>query len=370
MKKWQVLGVSAALCAVFAVSGCNQQSGGTQNKQEQNNAPVAKVGGSKPAKGVKIGFAHCCVYGEISTMDASEDAIRKMANERGATLIFESANESQNKDNNTIQVEQVKNMIDKGAKSVIVVFQALKGKEGETAKQEILEYAKQKGVTIIAARRPADKSLHSRYNNVISVASSAEEAGTYQGRMVVDQWKKHPEWDLNEDGKMQILILEGDKSNKKMTSRTNFVKRTLTASELGDKLEFISMTKDEDTKTKRDIAKGIVAKWIKTGQIKKMEVIVGNTDDLVLGALDAFKEANMKPLPLFGMNAIDEAQEAVKNGEMAGTVLQDVVGQSELSYKIAENIALGKSPSDGIDIPFTGGTTLNVPYAIIVKGDR
>ena len=101
-----------------------------------------------------------------------------------------------------------------------------------------------------------------------------------------------------------------------------------------------------------------------------MEVIVGNTDDLVLGALDAFKEANMKPLPLFGMNAIDEAQEAVKNGEMAGTVLQDVVGQSELSYKIAENIALGKSPSDGIDIPFTGGTTLNVPYAIIVKGDR
>ena len=30
MKKWQVLGVSAALCAVFAVSGCNQQSGGNE----------------------------------------------------------------------------------------------------------------------------------------------------------------------------------------------------------------------------------------------------------------------------------------------------------------------------------------------------
>ncbi|MBR3424694.1 MAG: hypothetical protein IKG79_01400, partial [Neisseriaceae bacterium] len=69
-------------------------------------------------------------------------------------------------------------------------------------------------------------------------------------------------------------------------------------------------------------------------------------------------------------NAIDEAQEAVKNGEMAGTVLQDVVGQSKLAYQIAENLALDKSASDGIDIPFDGGTTLNVPYAIIVKGDK
>ena len=183
MKKWQVLGVSAALCAVFAVSGCNQQSGGTQNKQEQNNAPVAKVGGSKPAKGVKIGFAHCCVYGEISTMDASEDAIRKMANERGATLIFESANESQNKDNNTIQVEQVKNMIDKGAKAIILI--SAQGKGAEQMQEEILEYAKSKGVPVVAAGRPLSPKLHTHFPDVISVGSSSEEAGTNQGKMAV-----------------------------------------------------------------------------------------------------------------------------------------------------------------------------------------
>ncbi|MBR3482404.1 MAG: substrate-binding domain-containing protein [Neisseriaceae bacterium] len=364
MKKWQILGVTAALSAALTLTACGQQnSAGSSNTA---NAPASNAQ-AKPANGVKIGFAHCCVHGEISTMDASEDAIRQMANERGATLLFESANESQNKENPQYQVEQVKKMIDQGAKSVIVVFQALKGKEGDTAKQEILEYAKAKDVTIIAARRPADKSLHTRFANVISVASSAEEAGAYQGKMVIDQWTKHPEWDLNTDGKMQFMILQGDKKNKKMDVRTQFVMRTLTSSEIGDKLERIPMTADEETNTERGKAKDIVANWIKTGKIKKMEVIIGNTDDLVLGALDAFKEANEKPLPLFGMNAIDEAQEAVKNGEMAGTVLQDVVGQSKISYQIAENIALGKSPSDGIDIPFTGGTTVNVPYAIIVK---
>lgn len=361
MKKWQVLGVTAALSAALTLTACEQQNSGGG---ETANAPASKPL-IKPARGVKIGFAHCCVRGEISTMDASEDAIRQMAKERGATLIFETASESQNKENPHFQVEQVKNMIDKGAKSVIVVFQAIKGKEGDAAKQEILEYAKEKGVTIIAARRPADKALHTRYSNVISVASSAEEAGSYQGRMVVDQWKKNPAWDLNEDGKMQFMILQGDKKNKKMDVRTQFVMRTLTGS--GLELERIPMAANEETNTERSKAKDIVAKWIKTGQIKKMEVIIGNTDDLVLGALDAFKEANMKPLPLFGMNAIDEAQAAVKNGEMAGTVLQDVVGQSRYAYQIAENVALGKSAGDGIDIPFAGGTTLNVPYAIIVK---
>ncbi|MBQ9725787.1 MAG: substrate-binding domain-containing protein [Neisseriaceae bacterium] len=363
MDKKTFFKLCASTVAVLSLAACGQQSSQTQQQQGQtaqsNNA-------DKPAAGVTIGFSHCCVRGEISTMDASEDAIKEIAQERGANLLFESANESQTKDDLMNQVNQVKGMIDKGAKSVVVVFKAIKGKDAETPIQEVLQYAKEKGVTIIAARRPASKAIHSRFDNVISVASSAEQAGAYQGRMVVDQWKKHPEWDLNTDGKMQFVIIEGAKDNKKMQVRSQFFMRTVNDSGLN--IERIPMT--EDTNTERDKAKEIVAGWIKSGKIKQMEVLVGNTDDLVLGALDAFKEANMKPLPLFGMNAIDEAQEAVKNGEMAGTVLQDVVGQSKLAYQIAENLALGKSASDGIDIPFDGGTTLNVPYAIIVKGDK
>ena len=318
---------------------------------------------SNSKQGVTIGFAHCCVRGEISTMDASEDAIRQMAKERGTKLLFETANESQNKDDLTVQINQVKNMIDQGAKSVIVVFQAAKGDKGTAAKTEILEYAKSKGVTIIAARRPVDKQLGSRFDNVLSVASSASEAGAYQSKMVVEQWKKHHEWDSNEDGKMQFVILQGDKTNKKMEERTSAFMRTLMTSDIGDKIERIPAL--EETNSERNKAKEIVAGWIKSEQIKKIEVMVGNTDDLVLGALDAFKEANIPPLPLFGMNAIDEAQQAVKNGEMAGTVLQDVVTQSKLSYQIAENLALGKKANDGIDLQFTGGNTLNVPYSII-----
>ncbi|MBR7001064.1 MAG: substrate-binding domain-containing protein [Neisseriaceae bacterium] len=358
MKKLKLLKLSAAMCAALALAACGQQAGGGQQTSDNQTS-----GAPASNKGVTIGFAHCCVRGEISTMDASEDAIKQMAAQRGVNLLFESANESQNKDDLTVQVNQVKKMIDQGAKSVIVIFQAAKGDKGQAAKTEILEYAKSKGVTIVAARRPADKALSSRFDNVLSVASSASEAGAYQSRMVVEQWQQHPEWDLNEDGKMQFVILQGDKTNKKMEERTSFFMRTLIGSDIGDRIERIPAT--EETNTERSKAKEIVASWIQSGQIKKIEVMVGNTDDLVLGALDAFKEANMPPLPLFGMNAIDEAQQAVKNGEMAGTVLQDVVGQSQLSYQIAENLALGKKAGDGIDLPFTGGTTLDVPYAII-----
>ena len=194
----------ATAVALLSLAACGEQSKTAQQTPTQN-APKPQA--AKPAKGVKIGFSHCCVRGEISTMDASEDAIKEIAAERGATLIFDSANESQTKDDLMNQVNQVKKMIDNGSKSVIVVFKAIKGKDADKPMEEVLQYAKEKGVTVIAARRPASKAIHSRYDNVISVASSAAQAGAYQGRMVIDQWQKHPEWDLNGDGKMQFMII-------------------------------------------------------------------------------------------------------------------------------------------------------------------
>ncbi|MBQ9681787.1 MAG: hypothetical protein IJV35_00795 [Neisseriaceae bacterium] len=66
MKKWQVFGITAALSAALTLTACEQQnSAGSSNTA---NAPASNAQ-AKPANGVKIGFAHCCVHGEISTMD-------------------------------------------------------------------------------------------------------------------------------------------------------------------------------------------------------------------------------------------------------------------------------------------------------------
>ncbi|MBR6027369.1 MAG: substrate-binding domain-containing protein [Neisseriaceae bacterium] len=365
MNKWKIWGLTAALSAVFAVSGCQKQADSPQNTQQNKQTTQSASTVNKSGSGAVIGYAHCCARGAISNMDETEDTIKQLASESGAKLIFETANESQNKDNLNIQVEQVKRMIDQGAKSVIVVFMASKGEDGNKFKTEILEYAKSKGVSVVATRRTASNKLHQQFSNVISVGSSSEEAGVYQAKMVVDQWKKHPEWDLNEDGKMQFVVLQGAKNNENLLKRTTFFMRTLNGSDLSDKFERIPA--DEDTNTDRNIAKEIVSNWIATGKTKQMEVIVANTDDLILGALDAFKEANEIPLPMFSINGIQEAQDAVQKGEILGTVIRDTEAQSRYAYQIAENLAMGRKAMEGIDAQLEGGTTLNVPYKILVK---
>ena len=368
MNKWQIWSLAAATSAVFAVSGCQKQADNTQNTQQKQQATQSAPTLNKSGRGAVIGYAHCCVRGAISNMDETEDIIKQLAHERGAKLMFETANESQHKNDFDIQVKQVKYMIDHGAKSVIVVFMASKGEEGAKFKEEVLEYAKSKGVSIVAARRMASNKLHTQFNNVISVGSSSEEAGTYQAKMVIDQWKKHPEWDLNEDGKMQFAILEGARNNENLIKRSTFFMRTLMNSDMSDKFERIRA--DEDTKTDRNIAKTIVTNWIKRGKTKQMEVLVANTDDLILGALDAFKEAKVEPLPMFSINGIKEAQDAVAKGEIMGTVIRDTEAQSRYAYIIAENLAMGRKATDGLDTQLAGGTTINVPYKILTKESK
>ena len=351
MNKLHILGVAAALSATMTLTACDQQS-----ESEKTNTPSAQK--SQTTQGVTIGFAHCCVRGEISTMDVVEDTIKQLAQQRGATLLFETAEDSKHRDDLTVQPNQIKSMIDKGAKVIILI--SVNGKGAPEMQKEIVEYAQSKGVQIVAARRPLPKTVHTHFNNAISVASSTEGAGLHQGKMTSELWKKHPEWDRNGDGVIQYGLLQGAENYPKTLARTNSFIKAISADD--HKLERIAT---EYTNWERPIAKDVVAKWIESGEIDKMEIIVGNSDDLALGALDALKEAGKQPIPIVGINAIDEAQQAIKNGEMAGSILQDVPEQGRVAYRVAENLALGKSATDGIDVQLEGGHTINVPYAVV-----
>ena len=109
-------------------------------------------------------------------------------------------------------------------------------------------------------------------------------------------------------------------------------------------------------------------KWIEEKLIDKIEIIIANSDDMALGAVDAFEAAGLKPIPIVGMNAIKEAIQAVDEGTLVGTVLQDVDKQAEVAYKIADNLARGQAKDDGLDdYQFLGGNQINIPYAIITK---
>lgn len=69
---------------------------------------------------------------------------------------------------------------------------------------------------------------------------------------------------------------------------------------------------------------------------------------MALGAIESLKGFN-KTLPVFGVDAIPEALQKIKAGEMAGTVLNDAKGQATATFIMAANLAAGKDVSEGLD---------------------
>ena len=61
-----------------------------------------------------------------------------------------------------------------------------------------------------------------------------------------------------------------------------------------------------------------------------------NNDDMALGAIDAWKESGRSVFPVIvGIDGNDAALEAVKEGTMAGTVINDAKGQAESMLALA-----------------------------------
>ena len=360
MKKWKMLGISAALGAVLAVSGCGGDKQAAGAKQE-----------TKTKEQLVLGFSHCCERGQIRTMDAVEDVIRQEAEKAGVKMLFETAEETKHvvKDENgkdkemddyyDLQPVQMKKLIDEGAKAIVLI--TVQGKEEEKMQAEMLAYAKEKGVPVVAVRRPLKKSIHTRFDNAYSVGSSPEAVPALQSKMIVDQWKKHSEWDKNGDGKIQFGLIRGKEGSANDNLRKTVPNKIISA---GIEVQRIN---EGIANWNREEGKALVDGWIKSGDIDKMEIIISGSDDMALGALDALREAKKPVPPIFGFNAVKEAQEAIKTGEFGGSLLRDFTGHGKMAYKVAENLALGKSPIDGIDAELEGGTTINLPYDIVTQ---
>ncbi|MBR0039048.1 MAG: substrate-binding domain-containing protein, partial [Lachnospiraceae bacterium] len=78
----------------------------------------------------------------------------------------------------------------------------------------------------------------------------------------------------------------------------------------------------------------------------QIEVIFCNNDDMALGAKASIEAAGRKvgtDIYLVGVDALAEAVQAVMDGAMTGTVLNDHVGQSHTAADCAIDAANGKS---------------------------
>ena len=105
--------------------------------------------------------------------------------------------------------------------------------------------------------------------------------------------------------------------------------------------------------------------WLAGPTGSKIEVVISNNDGMALGALEALK-AHQKKLPVFGVDALQEALTLIESGELAGTVLNDGTNQAKAVLELSRNLANGKDPVEGTSWKLEE-KAVRVPYVGVDK---
>lgn len=224
------------------------------------------------------------------------------------------------------------------------------------AAQTVIEKVRRDETPIVFFNKePSQEALHS-YEHAYYVGTESKEAGIIQGELIAKHWKANPQWDLNGDGVLQYVILTGEPGHPDAEARTRYVIRRL--NELGIKTENLHLdTAMWDTAMARDKAEA----WLSGPNRDRIEVFICNNDGMALGASEALRAAGKTHIPVYGVDALAEVLVKIEAGEIQGTVLNDAVNQGQATFDLANNLANGRSATEGTEW-ILENKAVRVPY--------
>ena len=186
---------------------------------------------------------------------------------------------------------------------------------------------------------------------------------------LIISWNENKEIaDKNGDGKLQLCILQGELGQQDVVLRTQAYKDTLEAA--GVEYEVLA----EDT-ANWDQAQALdkMNTWITAYGIDGIEGVLCNNDGMAMGALQAalnngYNQGEKdKFVPIVGIDANMDALEAMKDGGLLGTVLNDRKSQSIAIMNVLKAVAKGEDfTAEDLGVDCTvDGKYVWVPYVIV-----
>ena len=167
--------------------------------------------------------------------------------------------------------------------------------------------------------------------------TNAEE-GTEKKQLILS-----PRVDKNGDGVIQYLMFEGEAGHQDAIVRTEYSVNTLM--QQGIPMEKLSYA---------------IANWSRAEAQSKMmqfypefqdqiELILSNNDDMALGVLDAYDKIGLpkdkRPF-IYGIDGTTVGLEAVKKGNLMGTVYNDEQGQAKALFQLTYRLGTGKKAAE------------------------
>lgn len=232
------------------------------------------------------------------------------------------------------QTNQIQNFITAGVDVLIV------NPVNSSSAETITDLVVAADIPLVYINREPDAAEQARWKdnnwNVTYVGCDAKQSGTFQGEIIADLGIDAV--DLNGNGKIDYVMIEGDPENVDAQYRTQYSVQALTDAGLE-----VNCLDDEVGNWDQATAQQLVANAL-SQYGDDVEAVFCNNDAMALGALQSIQAANRtvgKDIYLVGVDALSEALEDVIDGTITGTVFNDHFSQSHGAADAAVNFITG-----------------------------
>ena len=235
-----------------------------------------------------------------------------------------------------------------------IIFIPIDAQAGAAAVQK----AHDAGIPVIVSNASVRSNLQNCY-----IGSNDVLGGEMEAEAVVKK--------LN--GKGNVVIFDGPVGQSAQIERSQGIKNVLA------KYPNVKVLEEKTANWSRTEALNLMQNWL-TGHPGQINGIIGENDEMALGAIKALQAANIDPasMAIAGIDGVSDAINAVKSGQMA-SILQDANAQAQGALDLALRAKLGSSyqPQSSIwkqyadKMSWDDGTAKNyaVPWTVVTKGN-
>ena len=199
-----------------------------------------------------------------------------------------------------------------------------------------------------------------------AIGTDAPEAGHMQGKMVGDYvLANYDDIDINGDGVISYAMMKGDEANIEAIYRTQFgvedANAVLTAAGK-PALQYFDASNSDCYQVDQGGAWSAAAakEYMDTNFVtyneangNMIELVICNNDGMAEGVVASLQEkgyntAGAHVVPVFGVDATDNAKALIAEGAMTGTVKQDAEGMAAAIAQTVKAVSEGKTPVDAL----------------------